>query len=94
MNHVVQQENGVAFDESGTRRRLTVARGQVQPAFAMKNEMETGALMAGRRCTIVTAILADMKQRAAQFEPGEQLVGGFFGGSQHRGSQRLGQGCR
>jgi hypothetical protein len=35
-----------------------------------------------------------MKQRAAQFEPGEQPVGGFFGGSQHRGSQRLGQGCR
>jgi hypothetical protein len=51
----------------------------MQPAFAMQHDMETRLLMARRRCLPAPAILADMKQRAFEFQTGKQPVSNFFG---------------
>src|SRR5471030_3545349 len=57
----------------------------MQPAFAMQHDMETRLLMTRRRRLPTSTILADMKQRAFEFETGKQPVGNFFDVKGHDG---------
>jgi hypothetical protein len=85
MRHVAHEEHGIARNEASTARLAHRRRGQMQPARAFEDQMKARPLMSRRRCAIRAAIPPYMKERAVQVEPGEQPVGGLFGGCRHDG---------
>lgn len=83
MRNILQQENGIPLRQANVRRRSTRFGREMQPAFAVQHDVETRPLMTRCRGLPVATVLADMEQRAFQFQAGKQPIGDFFWMSEH-----------
>jgi hypothetical protein len=93
MRQIGQQKDCIAARQPDALRGMVRACGQVKPAMAMQQDVEARAPVSGGRGLPGAAILADVEQRALQFETVEQSVGegidvGLHGGSGIEGAAR------